>query len=196
MLKASLDQIKAKEIGLAVSTETGHSSAVNMELNTEITNFKRKDFTRRSSNLQTYSPSHGTNQPSSLIRTIETGVPFKLNQVKSIGELLEQEIEILSEGLKGRCSLTNNHYPYNLTMKDICDFMSLPTLVYELEYPWTKKIGWLYVAEKTLATFSIIMVMIAVSQIVDIPGGDGYVAYERGGNDRAAETTGISSTVT
>jgi sterol O-acyltransferase len=164
MLKASLDQIKAKEIGLAISTETGHSSAVNMELNTEITNVKRKDSTRCSSNLQTYSPSHETNQLSSLIRTIETGVPFKLNQVKSIRELLEQEIEILSEGLKGRCSLTNNHYPHNLTMKIICDFMSLPTLVYELEYPRTKKIDWLYVVEKTLATFSTIVVMIAVSQ--------------------------------
>ncbi|KAJ5503092.1 hypothetical protein N7463_005966 [Penicillium fimorum] len=164
MLKASLDQTKAKERGLAISTEIGHSSAVDTELNAEIIELKGKDSSRRSSDLQNYSPSYETDQLLSLIRTIETEVPLNPNQVKSIRELLEQEIEVLSEGLKGRCSLTNNHYPRNLTIRNICDFMTLPTLVYELEYPRTKKIDWLYVAEKTLATFSIIVVMIAVSQ--------------------------------
>jgi hypothetical protein len=60
--------------------------------------------------------------------------------------------------------LTQNYYPRNLTLKDFCDFNTLPTLVYELEYPRTERIDWLYVAEKTAATFGIIVVMIAVSQ--------------------------------
>ncbi|KAJ5170662.1 uncharacterized protein N7500_003445 [Penicillium coprophilum] len=164
MLKASLDQIKAKERGLAVPTQIGHSSAVDTKLNAEITDLKRKDSTRRPSDLQNYSPSHETDQLLSLIGIIETGVPLNPNQMKSIRELLEQEIGVLSEGLKGRCSLTTNHYPKNLTIRNICDFMTLPTLVYELEYPRTEKIDWLYVAEKTLATLSIIVVMIAVSE--------------------------------
>jgi sterol O-acyltransferase len=66
--------------------------------------------------------------------------------------------------LKGKCSLTKNYYPRNLTLKDFCDFNMMPTLVYELEYPRTEHIDWLYVAEKTAATFGIIVVMIAVSQ--------------------------------
>jgi sterol O-acyltransferase len=166
MLKASLGQTKAKEKGYAPSAKAkkGHSSAVDTQLNAEITDLKRKDRSRRSSDLQNYSRSHETDQLLSLIRTIETGVPLEPNQVKSLGELLEQEIEVLSEGLKGRCSLTDNHYPQNLTIGNICDFMALPTLVYELEYPRTKRIDWFYVAEKTLATFGIIVVMIAVSQ--------------------------------
>lgn len=164
MLKASLGQTKAKERGHATSSRGGHSSAVDIELNAEITDLKKKDSSRRSSDLQNYTRSHETDQLISLIGTIETGVPLEPNQVKSLRELLEQEIEVLSEGLKGRCSLTNNHYPQNLTIGNICDFMTLPTLVYELEYPRTKRIDWLYVAEKTLATFGIIVVMIAVSQ--------------------------------
>lgn len=164
MLAASLGQTKAKERGYATSAKMGHSSAVDTQVNAEITDLKRKDCSRRSSDLQNYSRSHETDQLLSLIRTIETGVPLEPNQVKSLGELLEQEIGVLSEGLKGRCTLTNNHYPQNLTIRNICDFMALPTLVYELEYPRTKKIDWLYVAEKILATFGIIVVMIAVSQ--------------------------------
>ncbi|KAJ5509118.1 Sterol O-acyltransferase [Penicillium freii] len=164
MLKASLSQTRVKERRHPTSAKMGYSSAVDTELNSEIMDLKKKDFSRRSSELQNYSRSHETDQLLSLIGTIETGVPLEPSQVKSLRELLEQEIEVLSEGLKGRCSLTNNHYPQNLTIGNICDFMALPTLVYELEYPRTKKIDWLYVAEKTLATFGIIVVMIAVSQ--------------------------------
>lgn len=164
MLKASLGQTKAKERGHATSAKMGSSSAIDTQVNAEITDLKKKDVSRRSSDLQNYSRSHETDQLLSLIGTIETGVPLEPSQVKSLRELLEQEIKVLSEGLKGRCSLTNNHYPRNLTIGNICDFMTLPTLVYELEYPRTKKIDWLYVAEKTLATFGIIVVMIAVSQ--------------------------------
>lgn len=86
------------------------------------------------------------------------------DQVESFCRLIEQEINVLSEGLKGRCSQTDNYHPRNLTVKNFSDFISLPTLVYELEYPRTEKINWLYVAEKTAATFGIIVVMIAVSQ--------------------------------
>ncbi|KGO65017.1 Sterol O-acyltransferase, ACAT/DAG/ARE types [Penicillium italicum] len=164
MLKASLGQTKAKGRGHATSAKRGHSSAFDTEVNAKITDLKKNDSNRRSSDLQNYTRSHETDQLLSLIETIETGVPLEPNQVRSLRELLEQEIEVLSEGLKGRCSLTNNHYPQNLTIGNICDFMSLPTLVYELEYPRTKKIGRLYVAEKTLATFGIIVVMMAVSQ--------------------------------
>ncbi|OQD79555.1 hypothetical protein PENANT_c048G03635 [Penicillium antarcticum] len=142
----------------------GHTSAVDTDVDAEITDLKRNDFRRRSSNLKSYSRARETDQLMSLVETTEHGVSLQPDQVESLKELLEREYEILSEGLQGRCSLTSNHYPRNLTLKNFCDFITLPTLVYELEYPRTDKIDWIYVAEKTAATFGIIVVMIAVSQ--------------------------------
>lgn len=43
-------------------------------------------------------------------------------------------------------------FPANLTWYNFCDFMLVPTLVYELEYPRTHSIRPMYVIEKTLAT--------------------------------------------
>lgn len=81
----------------------------------------------------------------------------------SLKSLLEREIDLLSEGLQGQFSATH-YYPRNLTVINFADYVTLPTLVYELEYPRTERIDWAYVAEKTAATFGTIMVMIAVSQ--------------------------------
>lgn len=83
--------------------------------------------------------------------------------MRSLKDLLEREIELLSEGLRGQFS-SSNHYPRNLTIGNFCDFITLPTLVYELEYPRTERVDWAYVAEKTAATFGTIVVMIVVSQ--------------------------------
>jgi sterol O-acyltransferase len=161
MLKTRLGQLKQSR---AKITETGYTSAAQKDLNTEITDLKKMDSHQRSFTLKKYSGSRQTDQILSLVETIGTGVPLEPNQVESLRELIEQEIDVLSEGLKGRCSNTYNYYPRNLTIRNFSDFISLPTLVYELEYPRTEKIDWLYVAEKTAATFGIIVVMIAVSQ--------------------------------
>jgi sterol O-acyltransferase len=142
----------------------GHTSAIDTSIDTKITNLKTKDIGRRSFNLNNHSRAHETDQLISLVETTEHGVSLQPDQVESLKELLGREFEILSEGLQGRCSLTSNHYPRNLTLRNFCDFITLPTLVYELEYPRTEKIDWVYVAEKIAATFGIIMVMIAVSQ--------------------------------
>ncbi|KAK4920938.1 Sterol O-acyltransferase 2 (Sterol-ester synthase 2) [Elasticomyces elasticus] len=147
----------------AKAPERGHNSSAH-DWNADITDSKKSDVRQRSSSLQKFSESQETDQILSLIETIDKSVPLEPNQVSSFRELIEQEIEVLTEGLKGRCSQTNNHYPRNLTIRNFSDFISLPTLVYELEYARTKSINWLYVAEKTAATFGIIVVMIAVSQ--------------------------------
>lgn len=159
-LRKRRDQLKPNQ---AKAPEPGHTSSSH-DWNAEITDSRKSDLRQRSSNLQKFSGSKETDQILSLIETIDRSVPLEPNQVESFRELIEQEIEVLTEGLKGRCSQTNNHYPRNLTIRNFSDFISLPTLVYELEYARTKKIDWFYVAEKTAATFGIIVVMIAVSQ--------------------------------
>lgn len=44
-------------------------------------------------------------------------------------------------------------YPNNVTLGNFLDYLLVPTLVYELEYPRTEKVRLWYVIEKTLATF-------------------------------------------
>lgn len=44
-------------------------------------------------------------------------------------------------------------YPDNVTLGNFLDYLLIPTLVYELEYPRTEKVRLWYVIEKTLATF-------------------------------------------
>lgn len=112
------------------------------------------------------SPEHrGTEKEiSAAAEAIESGAPLDLEQIQSFQRLIEWEIDSLTEELKGQCLVTDNHYPKNLTIGDFYGFIPLPTLIYELEYPRQEKINWVYVAEKTAATFGVIGVMIAISQ--------------------------------
>ncbi|ORZ32153.1 MBOAT, membrane-bound O-acyltransferase family-domain-containing protein [Catenaria anguillulae PL171] len=53
----------------------------------------------------------------------------------------------------------NVRYPENIGILNFVDYLLVPTLVYELEYPRTPRIRWMYVGEKVLATFGSIMLM-------------------------------------
>ena len=88
---------------------------------------------------------------------------MEVDQAKLLRSLIEKEIDLLSDGLRGRSS-SSTHYPANLTVGNFCDFITLPTLIYELEYPRTERVDWIYVLEKTAATFGTIILMIVISQ--------------------------------
>lgn len=60
-------------------------------------------------------------------------------------------------------------YPDNLTYANYIDYLLIPTLVYELEYPRTSSIRPLYVVEKTLATFGTFFLIYAITEHVIIP---------------------------
>ncbi|KAJ5888813.1 Sterol O-acyltransferase ACAT/DAG/ARE, partial [Penicillium taxi] len=149
------------------SVSTGQTSALQTGFNSEITNLEvSQNYRRRSIDTQGFQDSRGPDQLLSLAESIEKRTPLEPAQIVSLKTLLEQEVELLTEGLRGQSSPANysSHYPQNLTVGNFCDFVTLPTLVYELEYPRTERIDWLYVAEKTAATFGTILVMIVVSQ--------------------------------
>ncbi|KAK9448673.1 MBOAT, membrane-bound O-acyltransferase family-domain-containing protein [Limtongia smithiae] len=55
-------------------------------------------------------------------------------------------------------------YPENLTMYNFFDYMMMPTLLYELEYPRTQRIRWGYVFEKLAAIFGVFFLMIMVAE--------------------------------
>lgn len=91
------------------------------------------------------------------------------NQHTLFKSILAYEIAYLSEELKGKATTNRRAYPYNLALVNFTEFIVLPTLVYELEYPRSESIHWGYVAEKGAATIGIIIVMIIVSQAFIYP---------------------------
>ncbi|KAL5604289.1 hypothetical protein BROUX41_002262 [Berkeleyomyces rouxiae] len=95
---------------------------------------------------------------------IDSGEPLDLAQISTYKRIIEWEIDSLTEELKGRATVPERMYPNNLTITNALEWVVLPTLVYELEYPRSKKINWRYVVVKVTAVFGIIFVMILISQ--------------------------------
>ncbi|EME42770.1 hypothetical protein DOTSEDRAFT_155772 [Dothistroma septosporum NZE10] len=86
------------------------------------------------------------------------------DQMITFASVIRLEIDELNKELQGKSEAAQKAYPNNLTMSNMAEYVCLPTLVYELDYPRQEKINWWYVAEKTIATFGILCVMQVVSQ--------------------------------
>ncbi|KAJ2548914.1 Sterol O-acyltransferase 2 (Sterol-ester synthase 2) [Coemansia sp. RSA 1933] len=67
------------------------------------------------------------------------------------------------------CPYSNARFPQTLTVRNYFMFQLCPTLVYELEYPRTPRIRWLYVAEKMAGTAGIFAVFYVVVAHLMIP---------------------------
>ncbi|RAL59348.1 hypothetical protein DID88_006839 [Monilinia fructigena] len=67
------------------------------------------------------------------------------------------------------CSTTGNSYPNNLSVANHYEYIVLPTLVYELEYPRSENIDWYNVVEKSIATVGLLIVMNLISQTYVYP---------------------------
>lgn len=78
--------------------------------------------------------------------------------------IIKWEIDALTADLRGKCTTSVNFYPTNLTIANHYEYIVLPTLVYELEYPRGDSINWYYVAEKSIAVFGILGIMNMVAQ--------------------------------
>ncbi|KAJ9156711.1 O-acyltransferase [Pleurostoma richardsiae] len=100
---------------------------------------------------------------------IESGEPLDEEQVHVFERIIKWEVDALSDELKGKSTRPEGAYPRNLTFKKHYEYIVLPTLVYELEYPRSERINWFYVAEKAAATFGVIFVMIMLSQAFIYP---------------------------
>lgn len=97
---------------------------------------------------------------------IESGRPFDLAQLQAFESVIKSEISDLNEQLEGKMPSPErtNTYPHNLRLGNFAEFICLPTLVYELDYPRQERTNWWYVAEKTAATFGVLCVMMVISQ--------------------------------
>ncbi|WYZ42038.1 hypothetical protein EsH8_V_000933 [Colletotrichum jinshuiense] len=104
-----------------------------------------------------------------IFRAIESGQPLDADQIRVFERIIRWEIDGLTDELRGKATTVARAYPHNLSFKNHYEYIVLPTVVYELEYPRSESIDWYYVAEKTAATFGIIFVMIMVSQAFIYP---------------------------
>ncbi|ORY65339.1 MBOAT family protein [Pseudomassariella vexata] len=95
---------------------------------------------------------------------IDSGSPLDMDQVQVFERIIKWEIDALTEELKGKATNPTHFYPRNLTFLNHYEYIVLPTVVYELEYPRSDSINWLYVAEKGTAALGVVFVMIMVSQ--------------------------------
>ena len=63
----------------------------------------------------------------------------------------------------------HTQWPANLTYVNYFDYLLVPTLVYELEYPRTHEIRPMYVVEKTLATFGTFSLLYIITEHYILP---------------------------
>lgn len=113
----------------------------------------------------------GDSNITQIAAAIESGEPLDIDQIQAFERIIKWEIDALSEDLKGKCTTGGggNVYPENLTVANHFEYIVLPTLVYELEYPRSDKINWYYVAEKAVAVLGILGIMNLVSQTFIYP---------------------------
>jgi len=60
-------------------------------------------------------------------------------------------------------------WPNNISWSNFADYQLIPTLVYDLEYPRTKRIRPFYVFEKTVATFGTFTLLYSVTEVFILP---------------------------
>ena len=104
-----------------------------------------------------------------IAKLIESGHTIDTEQMSAFENVIKAEIADLTRELNGKSVDGKNAYPKNLTLTNFFDYICLPTLVYELEYPRQECINWWYVLEKTTATFGVLCVMMVISQAFIYP---------------------------
>lgn len=99
-----------------------------------------------------------------IAHAIATRQPLDDEQIWLFERIVKWEIDALADELRGTASKHSEAYPNNLTFAKHYQWIPLPTVVYELEYPTSDSIDWSYVAEKLVAMVGILFVMVQVSQ--------------------------------
>ncbi|MCJ1434774.1 acyl-CoA/sterol acyltransferase [Xylographa pallens] len=105
----------------------------------------------------------------SLVATVKSGSALQPEDISHLRAIIESEIDAIQEELEAKCTDSTKQYPSNLTLRNFAQYIPFPTVVYELEYPRQERINWYYVAEKSAATFGVMVVMNVISQTYIYP---------------------------
>lgn len=147
-------------LDVAESPSIGQASNVNGQTKDDLKD-RRPSMLRTSTNLLAEQSDVAT-----VASAIESGRPLDLAQLQAFESVVKSEIADLDKQLEGKMPTPDhtNAYPRNLRLGNFAEFIVLPTLVYELDYPRQEETNWWYVAEKTAATFGVLGVMMVISQ--------------------------------
>jgi sterol O-acyltransferase len=165
-LRATL-QRKLKQLDSIVPVETPSASSSKIPpLATSYLDYQptASGLNQRRQSQRSYSHGDEVSNIAQVAALLESGEPLDTDQIQTFERIIKWEIDALTADLKGKCTAGGNLYPNNLTIANHYEFIVLPTLVYELEYPRTESINWYYVAEKTVAVFGILGIMQMVAQ--------------------------------
>ncbi|KAG8427570.1 Sterol O-acyltransferase 2 (Sterol-ester synthase 2), variant 2 [Metarhizium acridum] len=99
-----------------------------------------------------------------IAKVIASREPLNDEQIAVFERIIKWEVDALADELRGTASDPNKAYPNNLTFLGHYEWIPLPTLVYELEYPRSQGISWKYVAEKLVAMVGVLFVLNQVAQ--------------------------------
>lgn len=177
--KALQRKLKQLELAQPVPRDQGKTESADIvgQSNGSLKN-RRPSMLRTSTNLATEKSDVAT-----VASAIESGRPFDLAQLQAFQSVINSEIADLDKQLEGKmpCPDRHNTYPSNLRLANFAEFICLPTLVYELDYPRQERTNWWYVAEKTTATFGVLCVMMVISQAFIYPPVARTVAMKEAG---------------
>ncbi|KHN96174.1 uncharacterized protein MAM_06022 [Metarhizium album ARSEF 1941] len=103
-----------------------------------------------------------------IAKAIASREPLNDEQIAAFEQIIKWEVDALADELRGTFRGTssdpNMAYPNNLTFRGHYEWIPLPTLVYELEYPRSQDVSWKYVVEKLVAMVGVLFVMNQVAQ--------------------------------
>jgi sterol O-acyltransferase len=133
--------------------------------NSELTTTRRPSAHHRTSTNFQAEPT----EVAAVASAIESGQPVSPEQVQVFSSIIKREIDELATELRSKCDDGKTAYPKNLTLVNHAEYICLPTLVYELDYPRQESTNWWYVAEKSFATFGILIIMQVISQAFIYP---------------------------
>lgn len=88
---------------------------------------------------------------------------------KDVRETLQQSYDFCTFELSSQTHDPAQQFPNNINVCNFFMFTMFPTIVYQIEYPRTKYIRWLYVLEKVCAIFGTIFIMVLNAQIFMYP---------------------------
>ena len=162
LLVSTLKKLHERSAG--VETSTGHSTSVSpksVRYSRRGSLWTRQHLSRPSSREESETDEPEIDQ---VISEIGSGAPIADEDVPLYDMVLEDEIDFHTKELVRNTTAKERAYPNNLNLFNLTEYLLLPTVVYELEYPRTESINWYYVLEKVAATIGILIVMNLLSQ--------------------------------
>ena len=183
-LERTLKQLEHLQPVVSPPSSPGWSSVPPAE---RATGFDRHHSNSASLRRPSMGPRTGTNftaeksDVATVASAIIKGTAITTDQIATFSNIIHAEMDDLDHELQGKARSGRDAYPHNLTLANFAEYMCLPTLVYELEYPRQETTNWWYVLEKTTATFGVLCVMMVISQAFIYPPVARTVAMKEAG---------------